>query len=160
MTSLAGLLGASRMEVVGLTVRDIDAAIADFERLLGTTFLRFTFTSDTPIEHLPCDGDDAAALSPVGTVVAIDLAGYVELIQTDPPVERDGMRNIHLKVDDIDGVIERLRSSGLRVVANMRIGGLREAIVDPEDMHGLRLCLVAYEAPSMIEAMLEADTAR
>ena len=81
----------------------------------------------------------------------------MELIQTSPPVDDEGMRNIHFKVSDIDAAVAHLRSQGFRVVANMRIGGLREAVFDSSQLHGMRMCLVEYDAPSMIEAMTTFD---
>lgn len=147
-----------KMELVGLNVRDIDAAMDVFSRLLGVEFVRFDFTDETPIGRFSVDGDDQGALSPRGTIVAMDRTGYIELIQTDPPTEDEGLRNIHFKVSDIDAAVEDLRSRGFRIVANMRIGKLREAVLDPTDLHGVRLCLVEYDAPSMIEAMTDFDT--
>ena len=146
-----------KMELLGLNVRDIDAAIELFSGLFGIEFVRFEFTEDVPIERLPSDGSDAQALSSSGTIVAMDRTGCVELIQTSPPVDDEGMRNIHFKVSDIDAAVAHLRSQGFRVVANMRIGGLREAVFDSSQLHGMRMCLVEYDAPSMIEAMTTFD---
>ena len=125
-----------KMELLGLNVRDIDAAIELFSGLFGIEFVRFEFTEDVPIERLPSDGSDAQALSSSGTIVAMDRTGCVELIQTSPPVDDEGMRNIHFKVSDIDAAVAHLRSQGFRVVANMRIGGLREAAPRDADVPG------------------------
>lgn len=147
-------MNLERMEVIGLNVADIDTAIANFSRLLEVEFVRFEFCDDTPIERYPTDLGDTQQLSPRGTIVAMDRTGYVELIQTDPPIAEDGLRNIHFKVTDIEHALADLRAKGFRVVANMRIGGLREAVLDSSDLHGMRMCVVEYTAPSMIEAML------
>jgi|GEM_PF-3484051 len=151
-------LELEKIEVLGLDVPDVDAAIELFSPLLDTEFIRFEFHEGIEIERFDCDGGDVAALSPAGTIVAIDRRGLVELIQTDPPVATSAMRNIHVKVPDLDAAVEALRSNGFTVVANMRIGELREAVVDARDLFGMRMCLVQYEGHSMVEAMVRGHT--
>jgi hypothetical protein len=67
----------------------------------------------------------------------------------------EGFRNMHFKVTDLDAAKAELRGKGVRMVVDHRVGALREAIFHPDDLHGVRLCLIEYDAPSMIEALLQ-----
>ena len=142
-----------RMELVGLEVAELDAAMAEFSELLGTTFTRMDFGTPGLVRFFPADvpqeGTDASIS------VAMDSAGYLELIQNDPPTSRERVRNIHFKVDDVEAAIEMMRARGHRLVQNLQIGTMREAVFGARETRGLRMCFVQYDAPSMIEEMLE-----
>lgn len=141
-----------RMELVGLEVSDLETAMQEFGDLLGVEFIRMDFDESSDIEYLPTDGDPRALAADMS--MAMDTSGYLELMQSHPPTTRERVRNIHFKVDDIESAIEEMRSKGHRLVANMRIGRMREAVFGARELHGLRMCIVQYDGPSMIEAML------
>lgn len=142
-----------RMELVGLEVNDLEAAMTEFSDLLDTSFTRMNFGTPGLVRFFPADvpqeGTDAS-LS-----IAMDRKGYLELIQNDPPTSRERVRNIHFKVDDVEAAIEMMRARGHRLVQNLQIGTMREAVFGARETRGLRMCFVQYDAPSMIEAMLE-----
>lgn len=141
-----------RMELVGLEVSDLDAAMKEFASILEVEFIRIDFDENSQVEYLPADGD-ANALA-TRTSMAMDTTGYLELIQSYPPTTHERVRNIHFKVDDIEEAIQEMRSKGYRLVANIRIGRMREAVFGARELRGLRMCMVQYEGPSMVEAML------
>ena len=142
-----------RMELVGLEVSDLDAAMAEFSDLLGVTFTRIDFSGKNLIRRFPADVPPSDADETIS--VAMDTTGYLELIQANPPTTHERVRNIHFKVTDIDAAIATMRSRGHRLVSFVQIGMMREAIFGAREARGLRMCLVQYDAPSMIEAMLE-----
>lgn len=142
-----------RMELVGLEVSDLEAAMQEFGSILGTEFIRIDFDESSKIEYLPTDGDARALAATMS--MAMDKTGYLELIQSDPPTTHERVRNIHFKVDDIEEAIAEMRSKGYRLVANLRIGRMREAVFGARELRGLRMCMVQYEGPSMVEAMLD-----
>lgn len=142
-----------RMELVGLEVSDLDAAVDKFTDLLDTEFVRIEFDGSWEVEELPADEPPQAAQ--VRMSMAMDTKGYLELIQAHPPTTRERVRNIHYKVDDIEAAIVQMRAKGYRLVQNIRIGAMREAVWGAREAHGLRMCMVQYDAPSMIEAMLD-----
>lgn len=142
-----------RMELVGLEVSDLDAAMEEFGGLLGVTFTRIDLIEPGTIEHLPAD--EPTPDTPVSMSVAMDPAGYLELIQTHPPTTRERVRNVHFKVSDLDAAIEHMRSRGHRLVSHVRIGAMREAVFGAREARGLRICLVQYDTESMVEAMLQ-----
>lgn len=145
-----------RMELVGLEVSDLDAAMQEFADLLGVSFTRIDFAGKNLIRRFPADLPPNEADETIS--VAMDTAGYLELIQTNPPTSHERVRNIHFKVTDIDAAIEHMRSRGHRLVSYVQIGAVREAIFGAREARGLRMCLVEYDAPSMIEAMLAEPT--
>lgn len=142
-----------RMELVGLEVSDLDAAMQEFGDLLGVEFIRIEFDDTPVIEELPADEPPSAQGTRMS--MAMDKNGYLELIQTHPPTTRERVRNIHFKVDDIEEAIVEMRAKGYRLVSNIRIGRMREAVWGAREAHGLRMCMVQYDGPSMIEAMLD-----
>ncbi|WGY01647.1 VOC family protein [Nocardioides sp. QY071] len=142
-----------RMELVGLEVSDLDAAIVEFGELLDTEFVRIEFDGSVDIEELPADEPPHAMTTRMS--MAMDKKGYLELLQSHPPTSRERVRNIHFKVDDIEAAIVEMRAKGYRLVQNIRIGSMREAVWGAREAHGLRMCMVQYDAPSMIEAMLQ-----
>lgn len=144
-----------RMEVVGVNVRDLQKATRLFSEILEVEFTDFAFGVDVDVESRPVDAKDAKSLSFEGSRIAIDKAGFLELIQTDPAAEEEGFRNIHFKVPSLDEAKAELRSKGIRMIADTTVGNLREAIFHPDDLHGIRLCLIEYDAPSMIEALMQ-----
>lgn len=142
-----------RMELIGLEVSDLDAAMQEFGDILGVEFIRIDFDENSKIEYLPADGAEGALGT--NTSMAMDTSGYMELIQSHPPTTHERVRNMHFKVEGIDDAIEEMRAKGYRLVANLRIGKMREAVFGARELRGLRMCLVEYDGPSMIEAMLD-----
>lgn len=144
-----------RMEVVGIDVQDIDKAARLFEDLLGIKFRHCRFGIDVMPQSGATQADDPAAPDLNGIRLAIDPTGYLELVQTSSASAREGFRNMHFKVTDIEEAKAELKAKGIRLIADSHIGGLREAIFHPEDLHGIRLCLVQYDADSMIDAIYQ-----
>lgn len=144
-----------RMEVIGVNVKDLDKAMQFFSEVLGIQFRHFKFGQDVKVEASPVDAADSKTLSFDGTRIAIDPTGYLELIQANPPTAQEGLRNMHFKVSDMDEAKAEMQRRGVRVVADTVVGGLREVILHPDDVFGIRLCLTEYDAPTMIDALLQ-----
>lgn len=144
-----------RMEVVGVNVKNLDQAMKVFSEILEVEFVDFRFGQDVKVQSAPTDAADVKTLSFKGTRIAIDPKGYMELIETTPATENEGFRNIHFKVPDIEEAKAELKRKGIRVIADTKVGGLKEVIFNPDDLHGIRLCLTEYDAPSMIEALMQ-----
>ena len=142
-----------RMEVVGINVKNLDQAIKVFSDILEVEFSDFRFGKDIQVQSLASDAADSATLSFDGTRIAIDPKGYLELIESTPATEQEGLRNVHFKVANLDDAKAEMKRKGIRMIADTRVGGLKEAIFHPDDLFGIRLCLIEYDAPSMIEAL-------
>lgn len=139
-----------KLERVALTVKNLDEAIRLFSDLLGTTFERnpaATFVKNVT-EHADRAFEETrlrVAISPIG----------LELIETIPPTEKEGVRSFHFKVSDLDQAKAEMKEKGIRLLAEIAYGGLKEAIFSPSDLHGGRLCLTEFEAPTAIDAILQ-----
>jgi len=91
------------------------------------------------------EGQSRDAMSPIG----------LEVLQTIPPVEREGVRAIAFKVSNLGEAKEEMKKKGVRHIKDIKIGGFREAVFHPDDVHGIRLCLYQYQAPTIVDAYLE-----
>ena len=78
------------------------------------------------------------AASPVG----------IELFQTIPPPEKEGIRSVAFRVDNIEEAKERFQEKGIRMVSHETIGGFKGAIFSADDLHGMRLILCEYHDES------------
>ena len=139
-----------KLEVVAVDVKNLDQAIKMFSDILETTFVKIperkrkktiTEVADRAFEEIKYN-------------VAIDRTGFLELIESIPPIENEGVRNIHFKVPNIEQAKEELKRKGIRLLADIVSPGFKEAIFNPDDVHGIRLCLIEYEAPTLVDALL------
>lgn len=127
-----------RIDHVGVAVEDMDSAIA----LYGET-LELVLEHREVVEE---QGVDAALLA-VGE-------GHVELLVPlgeDTPIGRyiakrgPGLHHVAYQVDDIDSELERMRSSGVRLLdeqARVGIRGARVAFLHPGALGGVLTELV------------------
>lgn len=139
-----------RMELIGVVVDDLDAAVARYSDLFGLEFVVFTPGVDYALTGASSDTGDPTPL-PGGIRMAMDTSGCFELIGI--PGAEEGVRNIHFRVDDMEAAIEQFVSRGLPVVQDLRAGTVREVIFDSRELNGVRMCLVHYKGPSFAEAL-------
>lgn len=148
-----------RIEILGINVHDVARARELFSRLFGLTFLGTVFGAESHPTQLPLESgvvrEDTQPLTGP-TRVDIDTAGLFELVESHRDASEDSVRNIHLKVTDIETALVDMQREGIGILANLRIGKLREVVLDPRDLCGARLCLVEYPGASLIDAMLDA----
>ena len=145
-----------KMEILGFDVTNLEEAIEKFSDLLGTTFHNFG-EGETLNLKKNLTGHANLQYEKASAKAAIDHRGFIELVESVPPVEKDSIRNIHFKVSNFEEAIEEVMSKGYRLVANLRIGGLREAVFHPDDLCGVRLCLVEYKEATLVDAMLAGE---
>jgi len=143
-------MNVEKIEILGFDVRDLNEAMKKFSDILGTTFHVFDGTSQ-PVES------DNSTYENIRAKAAIDRRGFIELVEAVPAVERDAVRNIHFKVPNLDEAVQEMKLKGYRLIDIVHIGGLKEAIFNPEDFCGIRLCFVEYDEPTLVEAMLAAE---
>ena len=139
-----------RLDVVALNVKNLDEAIKLFSSLLGTTFVKttdilakegvkrrviITEHADRPSEEAPQE----VAISPLG----------LELVETTPPTAKEEIRSVAFKVSDLEQAKAEIKKKGIRLLKEWSGGGLKAAVFNPDDLHGLRLVLFEYNAPSI-----------
>jgi len=138
-----------KLDRVAIEVKDLDMAKRLFSDLLGINFEMSPLDTLERVEHDERDSRvtqfKKIALSPIG----------LELIETSPPCEREGLRSFHLKVSNLEEAKAEMKGKGIRLLSEFRHGGLKEAIFSPDDLHGVRLVLVEYDAPDVISAILQ-----
>ena len=140
-----------KLEHVAVDVKNLDEAAELLSDVLGIQFVNIEGikVEKTITEHANRNFEESKLR------IAMDRTGFLELMESTPPLEKEGLRNIHLKVPNIEQAKVEMQQKGIRLMVDIKIGGLKEAIFNPDDLHGIRLCLVEYEAPTMVDAMFQ-----
>lgn len=144
-------MNVEKIDRVAIHVNNLDEAMRMFSDLLGIEFdvvpregIKRTKTITEHADRAFEEAKNKIALSPVG----------LELVES-AAVKQEGLRSFHLKVSDIEAAKAEMKAKGIRLVADMAAGGLKEAIYSPEDLHGVRLVLVEYDAPTALKAIMQ-----
>lgn len=131
------------LDHVAIAVEDLDAALAEYERLYGVTPQHREVVAEQGVEE---------AMLAVG-------GSYIQLLQPltpDSPVGRflakngEGLHHIALAVDDIEAALAHLRAEGASLIdQEPRIGGggARIAFVHPRQTTGTLIELVEVATP-------------
>ncbi|MFN8108533.1 MAG: VOC family protein [Thermoleophilia bacterium] len=116
-----------RFDHVGVIVEDLDAASAFFRSLGFERQGAMTLEDDVVVDRI--NGLDGVRVR-MEFVRTPDGTGSLELIQYLSPVDgeaaspappnRPGMRHICIEVDDIDGLVARLRGDGFDTVGDVQ----------------------------------------
>ena len=114
-----------RFDHVGVTVADLDGAVAFFTglglELEGRMFVEGEFL-DTVI-GIPGARTEVATLRPPGGSTAVELSTFVRP-EPEPPsphamATRNGLRNICFEVDDLQVTLDRLAGDGYGLVGGV-----------------------------------------
>ena len=84
--------------------------------------------------------------------IAISPTG-LELLETDPPPETEGLRSVMFKVPDIEQAKADIQKRGVRLIADIKLGGLKEALFRSDDLYGTRVAIVEYDTPTVMESI-------
>ncbi|MFC2017525.1 VOC family protein [Chloroflexota bacterium] len=146
-----------KIEGVSVNVKNLDEAVKLFSDILGITFVDFTDVpaEKTVTEHADRPFEQAKTGKGGGMKVALDRAGYMMLIEMDPPLEKEGLRTLRFKVPNLEQAKAEMKRKGIRLLAEAKVGGMREAIFSHDDLHGIRLVFQEYEAPTLVDAVLQ-----
>jgi methylmalonyl-CoA/ethylmalonyl-CoA epimerase len=132
------MIALTDIDHVGIAVRDLDQAVATYERLLGVAPAHRERVEDKGVEEV---------LFGVG-------ASFIQLLGAlgpDTPMGRSlerrgpGVHHVAYRVDDIEGALEHLRAEGARLVHEAPRPGSRNtliAFVHPASMGGVLVELV------------------
>ena len=148
-----------RMETLGINVKNVGKAMAFFADLFEMEFGEFVFGGTTRSETSNVEKADPSSLPSGGIRVAMDRRGFFELLETAATEKDEGFRNIHFKVPDMRLAKQEMERRGIGMVAEHRIGGVWEVVYNPAELHGIRLCLIEYDAPTLIDAVLQEKSA-
>lgn len=132
------MIALTDIDHVGIAVEDLDAAVAEYERLLGIAPAHRERVEDQGVEEV---------LFAVGS-------SYIQLLGAlgpDTPVGRalatrgPGVHHIAYRVDDVASALEHLRAEGARLIDESPRPGSRDtliAFVHPKAMGGVLVELV------------------
>ena len=132
------MIALTEIDHIGIAVEDLDAAVAEYERLLAVAPTYRERVEDQGVEEV---------LFAVGSSF-IQLLGA---LGPDTPVGRalatrgPGLHHIAYRVDDIAAALEHLRAEGARLVDETPRAGSRNtliAFVHPKAMGGVLVELV------------------
>ena len=130
----------TRIDHVGLAVRDLDAAIAFYERAFGLRLVHEEVNEEQGVRE---------AMLEVGS-----SGSYIQLLaplKPDSPVGRflersgEGVQQVAYTVDDLDATSRQLRGAGLRLLyeePKPGTAGSRINFVHPKDAGGVLVELV------------------
>ena len=132
-----------KLDRVAMNVEDLDKAIAFFSDLLGITF-----------DKLPSPPGmrSQVAISPSGLEL---LEMGLEALEDQTPIQKEGVYCFHFKVDNLEQAKEEMKKKGVRLIREITLGTLKEAVFCRDDLHGAVIVLVEYTKPKVIEAILE-----
>jgi predicted enzyme related to lactoylglutathione lyase len=143
---------------MALEVHDVGKAEELFSKLFGLSFTRtVTGSPEVVAEPNPIEGVETVPDPnplPLPSVLSFDPTGLFELVQTGDGQPTDRMRSIHFKVTDIEAAAAEMQANGIRVVSSWLVGEMKEVLFHPDDLFGMRLGLVEYTGPSLVESML------
>jgi len=130
-----------RIDHIAVLVDDLDGPLSFWRDALG---LELTHTTAVPAEmaeiaFLPVGGSEVELVKP--TTSDSGLARFLE--KRGP-----GMHHICLEVDDIEGMLETLKSKGVQLINEQPregVGGKRYAFIHPKSANGVMIEL--YELP-------------
>ena len=140
-----------KLESVAVAVKNLGEAVKLWSDILGTTFIDLADVRD---ERAIVEGE-SRAFEETKQRCAIEQTGFIELIESTPPVEKEGLRTLVLKVSNLEQAKAEMKQKGIRLTADKQFAGAKEAIFNAADLNGVRLCLVDYEAPTFVDAMLQ-----
>jgi methylmalonyl-CoA/ethylmalonyl-CoA epimerase len=132
------MISLTEIDHVGIAVADLEASVAEYERLLGVTPAHRERVDDQGVEEV---------LFAVGESF-IQLLGS---LGPDTPVGRSlvrrgpGVHHVAYRVDDIEEALDHLRDAGIRLIDEMPRAGSRNtriAFVHPAAMGGVLVELV------------------
>ena len=136
---------------ITVNVKNLDEAIKRFSDVLGLKFVKI----EGPGPQKTVLDESYRALEETKTRIAFDEAGYFELMESTPPVQKEGLRSIHFKVKDIEAAKKELAQKGMHLVTDVidPPKGFKEAVFDTDDLYGVRLCLVEYKGKSVVKCL-------
>ena len=133
---------AYNVDHVGLAVRNLDAALADYKRLFGAEPMYREVVAEQGVEEamIAVGGSFVQLLQPLGPETTVGR--FIES-------HGEGMHHVALAVADIEAALEHLESEGARLVDEKpRVGGrgARIAFVHPKAFAGTLVELVELPA--------------
>ncbi len=140
-----------RIENIGIYVKNLDEAVKLFSEIFGVTLVDITEVGNAKRKRRMTEHADRS-VEEISTRKAIDRTGFFQLVEKIPSTGKEGPFSIHFKVSNLKEAKAEMERKGIPLITDVLIGGVKEAIYD---VYGTRICLVEYEAPTELDAVLE-----
>lgn len=130
-----------RIDHVAIAVRDVEAGIAAYRRILGAEVVE---TADLSIMG---NRMRAAYLRVGDGLVVLDGAADPEgFIAKFIDRRGEGLHHIGVVVDDLDGYVRELEAAGVRIAHRETLGPLRrEILLSPKDLCGVVVQVIEWK---------------
>ena len=142
-----------KMGHIGVDVKNLDEAVKRFSDVFGITFVNLQEEGVELEIAIPEHGD--RTLEETKLKIAIDRTGFFALAESSPPIEKEGVSALHVKVSNLEQAKAEMEQKGFRLTATVKVGSIKEAVYSAGDLHGIQFVLMEYEAPTLIDAILE-----
>ncbi len=142
-----------KFDRVTINVKNLEESKKFFSDLLNTTF------EDEPEEFLSGKIDFIITPKPDSFLkfrFAVSPIG-LELFEPYPTIEKEGVRNVTWRVDDIQEAMKEMTKRGFKPVFETRAGAWKEAVYSADNMHGVRWVLNEYPGNSVMKSILMKD---
>jgi methylmalonyl-CoA/ethylmalonyl-CoA epimerase len=131
-----------RIDHIAIVVDDIEAGLGFWRDILGLEVSRVEEVAEQQavVAMLPTGQSGIELVKPTD-----EESGAARFLRKRGP----GMHHLCLEVDDLDGFLDRLKASGVRLITPVALtgsDGKRMAFIHPESTHGVLVEL--YEIPS------------
>jgi methylmalonyl-CoA epimerase len=139
-----------RIDHIAVAVRDVDEAIAKYQRILGAELVGnvdLTMQSNKTRAAYLKVGDGLMVMDG-----AVDPDGFIAKF-----IEKrgEGLHHVALVVDDLDGYVKELEAKGVKIPHRESFGALRrEIVLSPKDLCGVVVQIIEWkegDAPTLEE---------
>ncbi|MBW2147161.1 MAG: VOC family protein, partial [Deltaproteobacteria bacterium] len=124
-----------RFDHITIAVHNLDEAIATFTRLFNLEARDRRKVENMGIENVFLPFGDGA----IELVEQLEEPGSPDYVKRFLERKGEGMMNLCLTVEDVDGAAAHLEGCGARVVRHQDADGAMIAMVHPKDTHGVMI---------------------
>jgi methylmalonyl-CoA/ethylmalonyl-CoA epimerase len=130
-----------RIDHIAVAVRDVDEAIAKYQRILGAELIEnvnLTMQGNKTRTAYLKVGDGLMVMDG-----AVDPDGFIAKF-----IEKrgEGLHHIALVVDDLDGYVKELEAKGVKIPHRESFGPLRrEILLSPKDLCGVVMQIIEWK---------------
>lgn len=139
-----------RIDHIAVAVKDVDAGIASYQKILGAELIekaQLSMQGSRMTGAYLKVGDGLIVLDG-----AVDPSGFIATF-----IERrgEGLHHIGIVVDDLDAYVRELEAAGVRIPHRESLGPLRrEILLSPKDLCGVVVQVIEWkegDAPTLQE---------
>lgn len=130
----------SKIDHIGILVRDLDKAVKLFSDLFG---MKFDAPYDTPESdtHEVMESSGINFVTPMAQERSKNPGSMAKLLER----RGEGVMMLSFKVPNIEEAVAETQAKGVRVISRFYIEGVKYALLHPKDTFGITIELCEYE---------------